>query len=105
MRRSEILAELTSAKRAAVEQLLGGTETPRRQTSWVVRTHPEHNVVGIGVGRKIKRGRSTRTTMSVHFAVILGFQYWYYVSAFKDGSFTGPGGDVTGRIGGRARLV
>jgi hypothetical protein len=31
-------------------------------------------------------------------SVILGFQYWYYVSAYKDGSFTGPGGDVTGRI-------
>ena len=30
--------------------------------------------------------------------VVLGFQYWYYVSAFKDGSFTGPGGDVTTRI-------
>jgi S1-C subfamily serine protease len=60
MRRSEILAELRSAKRAAVEQLLVGTQTAR-QTSWVVRTHPDRNVVGIGVGRKIKRGRSTRT--------------------------------------------
>ena len=61
MRRSEILAELRSAKHAAVEQLLTGTLTAQRQSSWVVRTHPDHNVVGIGVGRKIKRGRSTRT--------------------------------------------
>ena len=30
--------------------------------------------------------------------VILGFQYWWYVSAYKEGSFAGPGGDVTGRI-------
>jgi hypothetical protein len=30
--------------------------------------------------------------------VLLGFQYWYYVSAYKEGTFTGPGGDVTGRI-------
>jgi hypothetical protein len=30
--------------------------------------------------------------------VLLGFQYWYYVSAYKDGSFTGPGGDVATRI-------
>jgi hypothetical protein len=30
--------------------------------------------------------------------VILGFQYFYYVSAYKDGSFNGPGGDVTTRI-------
>jgi hypothetical protein len=26
-----------------------------------VRTHPEHNVVGVGIGRKIKRGRAMRT--------------------------------------------
>ncbi len=30
--------------------------------------------------------------------VILGFQYWWYVSAYKEGTFAGPGGDVTGRI-------
>jgi hypothetical protein len=30
--------------------------------------------------------------------VILGFQYWYYISAYKEGTFTGPGGDVTTRI-------
>ena len=61
MRRSELSAELINAKRAAVARLLSGAHPPRRQPSWVVRTHPEHNVVGIGVGRKIKRGKSTRT--------------------------------------------
>jgi hypothetical protein len=30
--------------------------------------------------------------------VILGFQYWYYISAYKEGSYTGPGGATTGRI-------
>jgi hypothetical protein len=61
MRRGEISEELTNAKRAAVEQLLAGARSPRRHLSWVLRTHPDHNIVGVGVGRKIKRGRSTRT--------------------------------------------
>jgi hypothetical protein len=30
--------------------------------------------------------------------VIIGFSYWYYISAYKEGTFTGPGGDVTNRI-------
>jgi hypothetical protein len=60
MRRSEISEELTGAKRAAVEQLLAGVRTPRRPPSWVLRTHPDHNIVGVGVGRKIKRGKPTR---------------------------------------------
>ena len=30
--------------------------------------------------------------------VILGFQYWYYVSAYKEGTYTGPGGETTNRI-------
>lgn len=28
---------------------------------WAAHAHPDHNVVGIGVGRKIKKGRATRT--------------------------------------------
>jgi len=31
-------------------------------------------------------------------AVSSGPTYWYYVSAYKEGSYTGPGGDATGRI-------
>jgi len=31
-------------------------------------------------------------------SVVLGFNYWYYVSAYKEGSFTGPGGESTTRI-------
>jgi len=30
--------------------------------------------------------------------VILGFQYWYYISAYKQGTFTGPGGDQATQI-------
>lgn len=30
--------------------------------------------------------------------VVLGFSYWYYVSAYKEGNFTGPGGETTTRI-------
>ncbi len=30
--------------------------------------------------------------------VILGFTYWYYVAAYKEGSYTGPGGETTTRI-------
>jgi hypothetical protein len=61
MRRSEISEELTNAKRAAVEELLAGAHSQRGHHSWVLRTHPDHNIVGVGVGRKVKRGKSTRT--------------------------------------------
>ena len=30
--------------------------------------------------------------------VLQGFTYWYYVSAYKEGTFTGPGGATTNRI-------
>ncbi len=30
--------------------------------------------------------------------VITGFTYWYYISAYKEGSYTGPGGETTTRI-------
>lgn len=61
MRRSEIPEELTTVKRAVVEQLLARARSPRRHSSWVLRTHPDHNIVGVGIGQKIKRGKSTRT--------------------------------------------
>jgi len=61
MRRSEILEELTNAKRAAVVKLLAGARSQRGHRSLVLRTHPDHNIVGVGVGHKVKRGKSTRT--------------------------------------------
>jgi hypothetical protein len=54
-------AELASAKRVAVEQLLAGAPPERRHRAWVVTAHPDHNVVGVGIGRKIKRGKTTKT--------------------------------------------
>jgi hypothetical protein len=30
--------------------------------------------------------------------VITGFQYWYYISAYKEGTYTGPDGETTTRI-------
>jgi hypothetical protein len=58
MRRHEISAELTNPKQAAIEQLLVRDHAPHPVSSWAVRTHPRHHVVGVGIGRKIKRGRT-----------------------------------------------
>lgn len=30
--------------------------------------------------------------------VVYGFDYWYYVSAYKEGTYTGPGNETTNRI-------
>ncbi len=30
--------------------------------------------------------------------VVLGFSYWYYVAAYKEGNYTGPDGETTNRI-------
>jgi hypothetical protein len=30
--------------------------------------------------------------------VVSGFSYWYYVSAYKEGTYTGPGGETTTRL-------
>ena len=30
--------------------------------------------------------------------VVLGFSYWYYVAAYKEGTYTGPDGETTDRI-------
>jgi hypothetical protein len=32
------------------------------------------------------------------FDVVLGFSYWYYVSAYKEGQYSGPGNQTTTRI-------
>jgi hypothetical protein len=57
--RREIPKELVDAKRAAVTQLL--THKAARPHPWAVRASPMHNVVGVGIGRKIKDGRVTGT--------------------------------------------
>src|SRR5262249_43918032 len=60
MTRHELSAELINAKQTAIEQLLAPGRAPHLVCSWAVRTHPRHNVVGVGIGRKIKRGRTLR---------------------------------------------
>jgi hypothetical protein len=60
MRRHEIPPELNSAKHEAVEQLLGRAPVVRSRRTWAVRPYPDHNVVGVGVGQKIKRGRAIK---------------------------------------------
>jgi len=49
---------------------------------------------------KAELGQYQNASGEFHYAyedegAILGFTYWYYVSAYKEGSFTGPGGQTT----------
>jgi len=60
MIRSEISEELKEAKHAAVNQFMDRVLGRRQDLTWAVRAHPHHNVVGVGIGRKIKQGRSTK---------------------------------------------
>jgi hypothetical protein len=60
MRRHEIPVRLANAKRAAVEQFLSDSRPPAVPRTWAVRAHPQHNIVGVGLGRKIRRGKPTR---------------------------------------------
>jgi hypothetical protein len=57
--RRDVPKKLADAKRAAVDQLLAGRVS--RPHVWAVRAAPIHNVVGVGIGRKIKGGRLTKT--------------------------------------------
>src|SRR5260370_29230167 len=61
MRGNEISEEMRNEKQTAMEQLPAGARAPPLVSSWTIRTHPRHNVVGVGIGRKIKRGRALRT--------------------------------------------
>jgi hypothetical protein len=57
--RRDVPSELADAKRAALERLLVGERA--RGHPWAVRSAPAHNVVGVGIGRKIKNSRLTGT--------------------------------------------
>ncbi|HLP15356.1 MAG TPA: hypothetical protein VK470_03795 [Bacteroidota bacterium] len=46
-------------------------------------------------------GLSTSTGYTYKYEdkdVVLGFSYWYYISAYKEGAYAGPGGQTTNRI-------
>ena len=57
--RHEIPGTLRAAKQQAVDQILMGPRTACRRLITTVSTHPHDNVVGVGIGRKIVRGRVT----------------------------------------------
>lgn len=57
-----------SAKAAAVERFLGSGSAFAGLTALAASTRPEHNVVGIGIGPKIKDGK-TGTRASIRFYV------------------------------------
>jgi hypothetical protein len=61
MRRRDISPRLANAKHVAVEQFLPASRVFQPPPMWAVRAHPDHNVVGVGLGRKIKGGKTTRT--------------------------------------------
>jgi hypothetical protein len=45
----------------AVDQFLPESQLLHPRPTWAIRAHPNHNVVGVGLGRKIKSGKTTRT--------------------------------------------
>src|SRR5262245_59324396 len=55
----ELSPKILAAKRAVATRLLGQASRPLRAAAFSVSLHPRHNVVGVGVGRKIRQGRST----------------------------------------------
>lgn len=57
--RAEISEELLSAKHEAIAQLLSPARPGPRLTAFAASSHPEDNVVGIGIGYKITKGRPT----------------------------------------------
>jgi len=59
MRRAEIPQELTAAKRVAVARFLGDRRAAAHSAPWAVSAHPVRNVVGVGIGRKVTKGRLT----------------------------------------------
>jgi hypothetical protein len=61
MKRSDISTKLKNAKHVAVEELLASERSTLLPHVWAARSHPQYNVVGVGIGRKRKGRRWTRT--------------------------------------------
>jgi len=57
--RHEIPGALRSAKQQAVDRILMASRTVPRRFINAISTHPQDNVVGVGVGRKMVKGRPT----------------------------------------------
>src|SRR5262244_1652934 len=60
---------LLEAKAEAVSRFLGTGPELRVATALAASTRPEHNVVGVGIGPKVKGGRNT-TRRSIRFYVV-----------------------------------
>jgi hypothetical protein len=57
--RHDLPESLRAAKQRALERLLAGPRRARPRVVHRVSTHPDHNMVGVGIGRKIVKGRAT----------------------------------------------
>lgn len=62
------IALILAAKDTAVEQFLSSTPPGDEYAALTAATDPDRNVVGIGVGRKLRNGRAT-STMAIRFYV------------------------------------
>ena len=59
MRRHEIPHELNAAKHAAIARFLGDARPAIPRAPWARSAHPARNLVGVGIGHKITKGRIT----------------------------------------------
>lgn len=59
MKRHEIPHELNAAKHAAVTRFLGDRPSAIPRAPWATSAHPARNLVGVGIGHKITKGRIT----------------------------------------------
>jgi hypothetical protein len=58
--RHEIPETFRAAKQQVVDRLLTARRPVRRRLSTAISTHPQDNVVGVGIGRKMVKGRATK---------------------------------------------
>jgi hypothetical protein len=59
MRRHEIAHELNAAKHTAISRYLGGRTAAVGRAPWAKSAHPALNLLGVGVGHKITKGKIT----------------------------------------------
>ena len=61
MAKASDVGQLGSAKAAAVHLYLSSVESFKGLTALAASTRPRHNVVGIGIGHKVMKGKVTAT--------------------------------------------
>ena len=71
-----------------------GRYTPDTWGTWtLLKTVPKSGLRSLS-----RRTGSEFKYQMIDSGVVSGASYWYYVSAYAEGSYTGPGGETTGRI-------